>query len=263
MDGGTNTRGLPYFSEDHPTFGRVVRSNAAFDYGEIICRFDGQFTSEVSQHSLQVAPGRHLVDVAFAGLLTHSCNPNVLLRMSEQEAWALAPIAPGDLLTIDYAQTEEYLYRAFACGCGSSGCRGMIHSSKESVNALNEPAYLNIEQNGARYYGQHMMVSAYGCHPRLLNIEFMSSFLRELADRIDMVRFGPPHVYRFGSGVECGLSGFQLIETSQVSFHSNDAARDLYLDVFSCKPFSQQLVLDYVAGTLFPRKMRQQTFWRD
>ena len=125
------------------------------------------------------------------------------------------------------------------------------------------PDYRCIQRDGARYYGQHMMVSAYGCNDKLLDIPSMQAFLKTLADEIGMVRFGEAQVYRFGEGIEIGLSGFQLIETSQVSFHSNDGARDLYLDVFSCKEFSGDLVTQIVREWLQPVAIRPQTFMRD
>ena len=39
------------------------------------------------------------------------------------------------LLTIDYAETEDVLYRQFACHCGASVCRHWITGRHEAPNA--------------------------------------------------------------------------------------------------------------------------------
>ncbi|QSY98698.1 S-adenosylmethionine decarboxylase (plasmid) [Rhizobium bangladeshense] len=124
------------------------------------------------------------------------------------------------------------------------------------------PEYRCIERHGRRVYGEHMLINAKGCNANLLDIEYMKQFLRDLADYIDMVRFGDAHVHRFGFGIEIGLSGFQLIETSQVSFHSNDAAGDIYLDVFSCKEFDEDKVVKFLKTRLAPVEVETQVIWR-
>jgi hypothetical protein len=37
-----------------------------------------------------------------------------------------------DYLTMDYAQTEDVLYRQFPCSCGAENCRGWITGRKEA-----------------------------------------------------------------------------------------------------------------------------------
>jgi S-adenosylmethionine/arginine decarboxylase-like enzyme len=122
--------------------------------------------------------------------------------------------------------------------------------------------YRCITRHGRKVYGQHMLINAKGCIPSLKDIPYMKDFLVRLADDIDMVRFGEAHVHRFGSGIEIGLSGFQLIETSQVSFHSNDAARDIYLDVFSCKEYDENAVVAFLQKWLEPKTIETQVIWR-
>jgi len=45
------------------------------------------------------------------------------------------PIAAGAWLTLDYASTEDVLFRQFACQCGELNCRGWITGSQEPLNA--------------------------------------------------------------------------------------------------------------------------------
>jgi hypothetical protein len=99
-----------------------------------MCRVSGLLVSRRRLHTLQILPNVHMYDPHFAGLLLHSCNPNVFLDMSELWLWSLTDIREGDCLTMDYASTEQKLYRQFACRCGSSNCHGWITGYDESPN---------------------------------------------------------------------------------------------------------------------------------
>lgn len=121
--------------------GMGVKAKQCFDRGTRVAKFTGLLSNRIMQHTLQVSPQTHLHDPWFVGLLTHSCAPNCVLDMQRLEIWALADIQPGELLTIDYAVTEDVLHRQFACGCGSSACRKWITGRREGPDAMGQ-AYL-------------------------------------------------------------------------------------------------------------------------
>jgi len=121
--------------------GMGVKAKLRFERGALVARFTGQLSNKVLQHTLQVSPDTHLHDPWFVGLLTHACAPNCVLDMQRLEILALADIEPGELLTLDYAVTEDVLHRQFACGCGSAACRKWITGRREGVNAMGQ-AYL-------------------------------------------------------------------------------------------------------------------------
>ncbi|MGO4310561.1 SET domain-containing protein-lysine N-methyltransferase [Pseudomonas sp. KB_15] len=100
-----------------------------------ICRVSGHLLPYRCRNTRQLAPGVHVYDPRFCGLLRHSCDPNVFLDMSELWLWALKDIQKGDWLSMDYAATEDKLLRQFACRCGSYNCRGWITGYDESPNA--------------------------------------------------------------------------------------------------------------------------------
>ena len=112
-------------------FGLCVRALVPFSTGDVLDRFTGRITRELTQHSLQVDGERHICDTRFIGYLSHGCDPNCRLDMERFELVALRDIAAGDLLTVDYAHTEEHLFAQFACNCGSPTCRGWISGSKD------------------------------------------------------------------------------------------------------------------------------------
>ncbi|MHC8385496.1 SET domain-containing protein [Pseudomonas sp. LB3P14] len=100
-----------------------------------ICRVSGHLLPYRNQHTRQLAPGIHVCDPHFSGLLEHSCCPNVFFDMSELWLWALKDIQKGDHLTMDFATTEDKLLRQFACCCGCPECREWICGYNEPPNA--------------------------------------------------------------------------------------------------------------------------------
>ena len=106
--------------------GMGVRTLVPRRAGEVIHHFTGEIGPELKQHTLQVAPGRHISQTTVIGYLSHSCDPDCRLDMDAFALVALRDIATGDLLTIDYAATEDVLYRQFACHCGAANCRHWI-----------------------------------------------------------------------------------------------------------------------------------------
>jgi S-adenosylmethionine/arginine decarboxylase-like enzyme len=123
-------------------------------------------------------------------------------------------------------------------------------------------AYKRIVVDGVRYYGKHLLLSAASCGKGLLDIATVRHFITDLVEQIDMRAYGPCIVERFGSGAEIGLSGVQLIETSAITLHTNDASRDLYLDVFSCKTFDEDAALNVVRRYFEPASTTVQVLFR-
>lgn len=112
--------------------------------------------------------------------------------------------------------------------------------------------YKRVQRNGQTFYGKHLLIDATQCNDNLLSVDFWRQFLPDLARQIDMVPYGQPIVERFGQGIEIGISGVQLIETSAIMVHTNDGTRDMYLDVFSCKDYDTDLVVSLVEEALAP-----------
>ena len=108
-----------------------IKAKRSFAKGEILCEIQGQLSSTMTLHSLQIDAERHLHDPWFSGLLLHSCSPNTLVFMPSLRIIAQENIQSGDWLTMDYATTEAILYRQFKCHCGASNCRRWITGYNE------------------------------------------------------------------------------------------------------------------------------------
>jgi len=113
--------------------GMGVVAHRGFAKGELIAALAGEIIHDIRQHSLQIRPGVHLYDIYFSGYFLHSCAPNVYLDMENLVVHAIRDIRPGDYLYMDYAQTEDVLFKQFPCSCGSENCRGWITGRKEQL----------------------------------------------------------------------------------------------------------------------------------
>jgi S-adenosylmethionine decarboxylase len=122
--------------------------------------------------------------------------------------------------------------------------------------------YKRIVVDGVKHYGKHVILTAAGCNDALLEKTAIADFCRDMVKRIDMVPFGEPFVERFGGGDEVGISAVQLIQTSAITIHTNDEARDMYLDVFSCKDFKAETVIKAVKDWFAPASIDSQTLLR-
>jgi tyrocidine synthetase-3 len=116
--------------------GEGVCSLVAFSPEDIVFQFTGTYMSEITQFSLQIHADLHLHDPYFMGKILHSCDPNTLVDMEQRQFIALKPIAPGDMVTMDYAQTEDVLFKTFICSCGAPNCRGLVTGRQQSPHSF-------------------------------------------------------------------------------------------------------------------------------
>jgi len=94
-------------------------------------------------------------------------------------------------------------------------------------------------------WGFSLLLNASGCdHDALTSSEIITKFVKQLVEEIDMVAYGEPQIVNFGTGNKAGYTLVQLIETSNICAHFVNSLDEIYLDVFSCKPFSQEHVIE-------------------
>jgi S-adenosylmethionine/arginine decarboxylase-like enzyme len=115
-------------------------------------------------------------------------------------------------------------------------------SSAKKFTPLTEAEYKK-----SKAWGMATSVDIHDCNPALVrDAEAIKAFTAELCRRIDMKRFGETVVVNFGEAEEvAGFSMTQLIETSLISAHFANQTNSVYLDVFSCKFYDAQKMIDY------------------
>ncbi|MEW4468931.1 SET domain-containing protein-lysine N-methyltransferase [Parasphingorhabdus sp. JC815] len=114
--------------------GLGVRTLVDTEANEIIHHFSGEIRTEIEQHSLQISHDSHICGTEYIGFLLHSCAPNCRLDMTGFSLITMRDISANEVLTVDYAATEDYLFRQFACHCGASDCRNWITGRRETIS---------------------------------------------------------------------------------------------------------------------------------
>lgn len=107
------------------------------------------------------------------------------------------------------------------------------------------------------FWGYHLMLDCSKCIPSSIRLRGnIHNFTTNLVQNIKMVPYGEPQIVMFGSGNKKGYTLVQLIETSNICAHFVEETNDMYLDVFSCKPFHQSDVIKTVNKFFKPTLIR-------
>jgi len=118
--------------------------------------------------------------------------------------------------------------------------------------------------NEVQSWGYHCILDASMCdQKRITDYDVVYNFTKELVKEIDMVAFGEPQIVNFGTGNKAGFTLVQLIETSNICAHFCNDTGDVYLDVFSCKPFESGTVERVFEKYFKPMAMRSRFLYRD
>lgn len=113
------------------------------------------------------------------------------------------------------------------------------------------------------YWGHHLIINAGDCnHQTITDYNTIHEFTKQLVRQIDMVAYGEPQIVKFGTGNKAGYTLVQLIETSNICAHFVDETNDVYLDVFSCKPFEEKIVVNLVKVFFEPKRIETKFFDR-
>lgn len=96
-------------------------------------------------------------------------------------------------------------------------------------------------------WGLLTSVDIHGCNPiKIRNEEIIKDFTEQLCKKIKVRTFGKIQLVRFGDDPRvCGYSMTQLIQTSLVSAHFAEENNSVYLDVFSCRFYDANEVVNF------------------
>jgi S-adenosylmethionine/arginine decarboxylase-like enzyme len=90
-----------------------------------------------------------------------------------------------------------------------------------------------------------------GCdQDRLNDLNVVFQTLKDLVKVIEMQALGEPHVVNYTESedpLDIGVTGFQCITTSHISFHSYPLRNgQVFIDIFSCKEFNVEKAITYL-----------------
>jgi S-adenosylmethionine decarboxylase len=105
----------------------------------------------------------------------------------------------------------------------------------------------------------HLIIDGYGGDPRTLaDLELVRALLDRVPLEIGMVKIAPPCVCRYEGSKpsDWGISGFVLIAESHLSVHTFPERGLLWADIFSCKSFDADRLMEAVREAFSLREAR-------
>jgi S-adenosylmethionine decarboxylase len=95
-------------------------------------------------------------------------------------------------------------------------------------------------------WGQHLILALAGCpRDRLTDADNLRKWVKDLVESIKMKAYGEPQLEHFAthSYDASGYTLLQLIETSNICAHFAENLGQVYIDIFSCKRFDNDLAV--------------------
>jgi|SRR3989344_2182226 len=101
----------------------------------------------------------------------------------------------------------------------------------------------------------HLIIDGLECdNDKLKDEERISELLNTLPEKIEMKKLSSPMVFK-GSDHLPGLTGVVIIETSHIAFHTFTDENKVNIDIYSCKDFDNEMVLEEFKKTFGIKKM--------
>lgn len=105
-------------------------------------------------------------------------------------------------------------------------------------------------------WGWHLLIDAAECDNCINNQHVVRQFLQDLVVKLDMHPIGKPMVVYVDTEEGEGVSGIQLITTSTLTFHGDAHNNQIFIDIFSCKPYNPDIVVDFVLKLFQPKRLK-------
>lgn len=89
----------------------------------------------------------------------------------------------------------------------------------------------------------HIIFDAIECDAKLISDEkFVFKLLMEIPKLVGMKILAGPNLIRDYNPDNTGITGIAIISFSHISIHTFSKTREVFIDVFSCRPFDYQKV---------------------
>lgn len=105
----------------------------------------------------------------------------------------------------------------------------------------------------SKNYGKEVILDIHNCNPRKFTRKIIKEYFVELCDLINMQRcdlhwwddYGLPPKERQTDPHLVGTSAVQFIMTSNITIHTLDIMKRVYLNIFPCKDFEANVVKNF------------------
>ena len=98
-------------------------------------------------------------------------------------------------------------------------------------------------------FGPHLMLDCRQCNrDKISDLAYVFDFLNTLPERVGMHKITQPYVFPYSGLIpeDKGITGMVIIAESHITFHSFTEKDYFFFDIFSCKNFDTQAVVDAV-----------------
>lgn len=88
--------------------------------------------------------------------------------------------------------------------------------------------------------------------------------LDELPNDVDMTKITPPYVFKYNGKVpeDWGVTGIVLIAESHISIHTFADKNFVTFDLYSCRNFAKEKVIERLVATFKPKSYEEQVIHR-
>jgi S-adenosylmethionine decarboxylase len=110
------------------------------------------------------------------------------------------------------------------------------------------------------FWGYHLILDCHACHrDSIMSREKVYNWITDLVKAIDMEPIGDPRIEYTAAEFpdKAGFTAIQVIVTSSIVAHFIDSTGDVYIDVFSCKPFDNDTVIASIDQAFKPERIRK------
>ena len=120
-------------------------------------------------------------------------------------------------------------------------------------------------------YGKELIIDMHDVkNTKLFTRRNIKKFMIELCKLLDMKRENlyfwdelyTPKKYRFTEEHLIGTSAIQFITTSNITIHTLDVMKRVYLNIFTCKPFDEKLAINFCKKWFDGKIIKQRTIKR-
>ena len=109
------------------------------------------------------------------------------------------------------------------------------------------------------FWGYHLILDCRACDvPSIQSHDNVYNWIKTLVKDIDMEPIGEPRIEYTAAEFpdKAGFTAIQVIVTSSIVAHFIDSTGDAYIDVFSCKPFNNDVVIESINKAFSPKRIR-------
>lgn len=102
-------------------------------------------------------------------------------------------------------------------------------------------------------YGKELIIDLHNCNPARFTRKDIRNYFKKVCNLIDMERcklswwddLHTPEKEKETEPHLVGTSAVQFIRTSNITIHTLDILKRVYLNVFSCKDFDEEIVVEF------------------